>query len=59
MRLRPGLTVEDALLGLRLAETELELEQVFGRQVELRTYEDLSPYFREGVAAHARPLCAA
>ncbi|MCV6987225.1 nucleotidyltransferase family protein [Mycobacterium shinjukuense] len=44
---------------LRLAQMELELEAVLGRQVELRTYEDLSPYFRDKVAATARPIYAA
>ena len=35
---------------------ELELEDTLGRQVELRTPEDLSPYFRDAVIASARPL---
>lgn len=38
---------------------ELELEATLGRRVELRTYEDLSRYFRDKVAATARPLYAA
>ena len=44
---------------LHLAQMELELEVVLGRQVELRTPEDLSPYFRDAVTAAARPLYAA
>ncbi len=44
---------------LHLAEMELELEAVLGRKVELRTPEDLSPYFRDTVTATARPLYAA
>jgi uncharacterized protein len=44
---------------LHLAQMELELEQLLHRPVELRTYEDLSPYFRDQVAAQARPLYAA
>jgi uncharacterized protein len=44
---------------LRLAQMELELEDLLGRPVELRTYGDLSPYFRDDVTAHARPLYAA
>lgn len=36
---------------LHLAQMELELESVVGRQVELRTYEDLSPYFRDRTSA--------
>ena len=45
------------LLGL--AELELELGAVLGREVELRTYEDLSRYFRDKVRARARVLHAA
>jgi len=44
---------------LHLAQMELELEDAIGRQVELRTPEDLSPYFRDAVTATARPLYAA
>jgi uncharacterized protein len=44
---------------LQVAEMELELESVLGRQVELRTYEDLSPFFRDSVAATARQVYAA
>lgn len=44
---------------LHLAQMELELENVLGREVELRTYEDLSRYFRDDVAATARLLYAA
>ena len=38
---------------------ELKLEDALGRPVELRTPEDLSPYFRDHVTANARPLYAA
>ncbi|MGH3898437.1 MAG: nucleotidyltransferase family protein [Pseudonocardiaceae bacterium] len=44
---------------LSMAEMELELGAVFGREVELRTYEDLSRYFRDDVQAQARVLYAA
>jgi predicted nucleotidyltransferase len=44
---------------LHLARMELELEDALGRPVELRTAEDLSPYFRDHVIASARPLYAA
>jgi predicted nucleotidyltransferase len=44
---------------IQLAQMELELETVLGRPVELRTYEDLSRYFRDKIAATARPLYAA
>lgn len=40
-----------------LAAMELELSEFFaGREVELRTYEDLSRFFRDQVRASARPL---
>lgn len=42
---------------IRLASMELELGRLFGdRDVELRTYEDLSRYFRDEVRAGAIPL---
>jgi uncharacterized protein len=44
---------------LHFAQMELELEDALGRRVELRTPEDLSPYFRDAVTASARPLYAA
>jgi hypothetical protein len=50
----------DRIPGLiQLAQMELELEASLGRTVELRTYEDLSPYFRDQVAATAQSLYAA
>lgn len=51
----PGRT--PGLLGL--ASMELELEGLVGRRVDLRTYGDLSRYFRDRVAAEARPIYAA
>lgn len=40
-----------------LAAMELELSELFaGREVELRTYEDLSWHFRDQVRASAKPL---
>jgi predicted nucleotidyltransferase len=44
---------------LHLAQMELELEDALGRPVELRTPEDLSPFFRDQVTSSARPLYAA
>lgn len=45
---------------LRLAAMEAELGDLLGgREVELRTYEDLSRYFRDRVRADARELYAA
>jgi uncharacterized protein len=37
----------------------LELREVFGREIDLRTPQDLSPYFRDEVLRTARPLHAA
>jgi predicted nucleotidyltransferase len=45
------------LLGL--AALELELEAILGREVELRTPSDLSPYFRDSVTESSRLLYAA
>lgn len=44
---------------LRLAAMELQLGEVLGREVELRTYEDLSRRFRDEVRGAARELYAA
>ncbi len=44
---------------IKLAEMEFELERLVGREVELRTYHDLSRLFRDRVAAEARLLYAA
>jgi hypothetical protein len=42
---------------LRLAQMEIELgEMLGGREVELRTYEDLSRYFRDSVLSQAATL---
>lgn len=45
---------------IRLAGMELELAPIFGgREVELRTYEDLSRHFRDEVRASAEPVYVA
>jgi uncharacterized protein len=44
---------------LEIASMELELGELLGREVELRTYYDLSRYFRDEVRATARELYAA
>jgi len=44
---------------LTLASMELELGELLGREIELRTYEDLSRHFRDRVRASARELYAA
>jgi uncharacterized protein len=43
---------------LAIASMELELGGLIGREVELRTYEDLSWYFRDEVRTSARELYA-
>jgi predicted nucleotidyltransferase len=48
----PGRT--PGLLGV--AKLELELRELLGREVDLRTVGDLSPYFRDDVVAAARVL---
>lgn len=42
-----------------LAAMERELEATIGRKVDLRTYHDLSRYFRDEVVANARVVYAA
>jgi predicted nucleotidyltransferase len=44
---------------LAIAAMEIELGDLFGREVELRTYEDLSRHFRDRVRTSARELYAA
>ncbi len=45
---------------IRLAGMELELSPIFeGREVELRTYDDLSRHFRDAVRAIAEPVYVA
>jgi uncharacterized protein len=51
----PGRT--PGLFGL--AAMERELEEAIGRTVDLRTYHDLSRYFRDDVVARARVVYAA
>jgi uncharacterized protein len=51
----PGRT--PGLLGV--AKLELELQELLGRDVDLRTAGDLSPYFRDDVVATARALYVA
>ena len=44
---------------IRLAGMELELSALLERKVDLRTYEDLSNYFRDEVAASSQVIYAA
>ncbi|MEI6499911.1 MAG: nucleotidyltransferase domain-containing protein [Armatimonadota bacterium] len=47
---------EPSLFGM--SQMERELSEIVGRQVDLRTPEDLSPYFREKVVAGAERVYA-
>jgi predicted nucleotidyltransferase len=44
---------------LRMAQLEIELSSIIGRKVDLRTFGDLSRYFRDEVAATAEVQYAA
>lgn len=44
---------------LTIAAMEMQLEALVGRRVDLRTYAELSRYFRDQVVAEARPIYAA
>lgn len=45
---------------IRLAGMEFQLSPIFGgREIELRTYEDLSRYFRDEVRSLAEPVYVA
>ncbi|RJP66568.1 MAG: nucleotidyltransferase [Candidatus Abyssobacteria bacterium SURF_17] len=47
----------DSVVGLiRLAGIEIELSEIFGRKVDLRTPQDLSKYFRQEVLDSAELL---
>jgi uncharacterized protein len=55
VRYEPG-----AVVGLfDMARMEIELSEMLGRKVDLRTPEDLSRYFRDKVVASAEVLYAA
>jgi uncharacterized protein len=44
---------------IRLAGIEIELSQIIGRKADLRTPQDLSPYFRDKVTSSAEVQYAA
>lgn len=49
----------DAKVGLiRLSGMEIELSRILGRKADIRTAQDLSRYFREGVLAQAEVVYA-
>lgn len=43
---------------IAFSEMEADLSDILGRKVDLRTAEDLSPYFRSEVQRSARPFYA-
>ncbi len=52
--------VQGQPMGLfTFAGLEMELSEILGRKVDLRTAEDLSRYFRDQVVKEAEPLYAA
>ncbi|MGH3615220.1 MAG: nucleotidyltransferase family protein [Pseudonocardia sp.] len=69
--LRPDFTLESGIVILvefdtsrvpglfGMAAMERELDEILGRPAGLRTYRDLSQYFRDDVAAQARVVHAA
>ncbi len=45
-----------ARVGLEFFQHTVDLSRIIGREVDLRTPEDLSRYFRETVCREARPI---
>ncbi|MCY4466021.1 MAG: nucleotidyltransferase domain-containing protein [Chloroflexi bacterium] len=48
--------VADARVGLEFFQHMVDLGEIIGREVDLRTPEDLSRFFRESVCKEARPI---
>lgn len=46
----------DARVGLAFFQHMVDLSRIIGREVDLRTPEDLSRYFRQTVCEEARPI---
>lgn len=46
----------DARVGLEFFQHMVDLRRIIGREVDLRTPEDLSRYFRQTVCREARPI---
>lgn len=45
-----------ARIGLAFFQHMVDLSEIIGREVDLRTAEDLSRYFRQAVCDEARPI---
>ncbi len=48
----------EATIGLAFFQHMVDLSRIIGRDVDLRTPEDLSHYFRQAVCEEARPVFA-
>lgn len=48
--------VAGAQVGLAFFQHMVDLSRIVGREVDLRTAEDLSRHFRQAVCAEARPI---
>ena len=46
----------DSLIGIDFFQHMVDLGEIIGREVDLRTPEDLSRYFRQAVCDEARPI---
>ncbi len=46
----------DSQVGLAFFQHMVDLSEIIGREVDLRTPEDLSRFFREAVCEQARPI---
>ena len=46
----------ESQVGLAFFQHMVDLSEIIGREVDLRTPEDLSPYFRKAVCEEARPI---
>ena len=62
-RLRPDSDIDllveydpDAKVGMEFLQNIVELSEIIGREVDLRTPQDLSRYFRDAVCKEARPI---
>ena len=48
--------IAGAQVGLAFFQHMVDLSEIIGREVDLRTPEDLSRYFRQAVCEEARPI---
>ena len=62
-RLRPDSDIDllveydpDARVGMEFLQNIVDLSDIIGREVDLRTPQDLSRYFRDAVCREAKPI---